>query len=114
MVVIAVAGVFLGRRSRPGADRRSADRRWGRDGAQLVQTMIPKASEPRAGIVATVIGLVTLLLGATGVMMELHDALNTVWKVLPAGSAGGKGRCATGCCPSAWCWPSASCCWSRW
>jgi membrane protein len=63
----------------------------GRDGAQLVASMIAKASEPRAGLVASVIGVATLLLGATAVLMELHDALNTVWKVVPRAGRGWKG-----------------------
>jgi membrane protein len=36
-----------------------------------------------AGVVATVIGLVVLLFGASGVFAELQDDLNTIWKVQP-------------------------------
>ena len=47
------------------------------------------------------IGLATLLLGATGVLMELHDALDTIWKVDAAPGPRLEGHaCATGCCRS--------------
>src|SRR5206468_9972168 len=36
----------------------------------------------------TLLGLLTLLLGATGVLVELQDALNTVWEVPPASGTG--------------------------
>src|SRR5690606_17240399 len=36
-----------------------------------------------AGIVATVIGLVTIILGAAGFFGQLQDALNTIWEVQP-------------------------------
>jgi membrane protein len=86
VVVIAVAGLFFGEDAARGRLVAQLSGLIGREGAQLVETMVQKASEPRAGILATVIGLVTLVLGATGVLMELHDALNTIWKVVaPAG-----------------------------
>jgi len=46
--------------------------------------MIRSASgSTRSGILATVIALVTMLVGASGVFTSLQDALNTVWKVTP-------------------------------
>jgi membrane protein len=92
VVVIAVAGLFFGEDAARGRIVDQLSGLLGRDGAQLVETMIQKASEPKAGIIATVMGLVTLLLGATGVLMELHDSLNTIWKVA---SPPGRGLKAT-------------------
>jgi membrane protein len=92
VVVIAVAGLFFGEDAAQGRIVDQLSGLLGRDGAQLVEAMIQKASEPRAGIIATAIGLVTLLLGATGVLMELHDSLNTIWKVV---SPPGRGLKAT-------------------
>src|SRR6185436_5235523 len=50
---------------------------------RLVQAAVLKSSQHQAGVWATIVGLATLLVGATGVMVELQDALDTVWKVLP-------------------------------
>lgn len=53
----------------------------GKDGAALVRTMIQGASDTQSGLVATGIGVATLLFGATGVFSQLHQALNKVWGV---------------------------------
>ena len=45
--------------------------------------MIANASKPSDGIVASVIGVAMLLLGATGLFGQLQDALNTLWKITP-------------------------------
>ena len=91
VVVIAVAGLVFGRDAAQGRIVEQMGGLLGQEGAKLLETMIAKASEPRAGIIATVLGLATLLLGATGVLMELHDDLNTIWKVAPAPGRGWRG-----------------------
>jgi membrane protein len=45
--------------------------------------MIQRAEQPSTGLVATVVAVVTLLLGASGFFGQLQDALNTVWGVEP-------------------------------
>ena len=83
ILVIAVAGIFLGREAAQGKIVEQLTGMLGLDAAKMVQAAILKASARDAGIRASVIGIVTMLVGATGVMVELQDALNTVWKVLP-------------------------------
>jgi membrane protein len=53
----------------------------GSEGAKAIETMIENASKPSSGVIATVIGLGTLLFGATIVFGELQDALNGIWKI---------------------------------
>jgi hypothetical protein len=48
----------------------------------LIQ-IIKGAHEPRTGVAATLLGLVTLLFGASSLFVELHEALNTIWHVSP-------------------------------
>ena len=55
----------------------------GAQGAEAVSTLIDNTSQPRSGIIATIIGVGTLLLGATGLFGQLQDALNTIWEVKP-------------------------------
>jgi membrane protein len=43
-------------------------------------------SRPSKGIVASIIGIVTLIAGATGVLSELKSALNTVWRTREPGN----------------------------
>lgn len=60
----------------------------GAQGAQMVNTLINNASRPREGLIASVIGVITLIFGATGVFNQLKDALNTIWEVAPKKGAG--------------------------
>jgi membrane protein len=83
LLVISVMGLFLGREAAQGQIVDELGTLLGKDGAQVVQMAIAKAGERKASVVATVIGFFTLLLGATGVMVELQGALNQVWKVIP-------------------------------
>ena len=60
----------------------------GMESARAIQAMIEKARAPAAGLFATVLSLMTLWIGATGVVSELKDTLNTVWHVQPALDSG--------------------------
>ena len=60
----------------------------GADAAKAVQGILASASKPSEGIVATVIGVGVLLLGATTVFGELQDALDRIWRA-PAKEKGG-------------------------
>ena len=58
---------------------------------QAVQNIAQKASQPGKGLIATVIGVVLALFGASGVFGQLQDALNTIWgvKAKPGGGIWG-------------------------
>ena len=51
-------------------------------------TSILTATNPQGGTIATIIGLVTLLIGATAVFGELQATLNLIWEVRPAPTHG--------------------------
>ena len=55
----------------------------GADGASVFQDIMQNASRPSGLTAATVIGIATLLFGASGVFGALQDAMNTVWGVAP-------------------------------
>jgi hypothetical protein len=62
-------------------------RTLGDRGTQAVEAMLKGANRPREGILATIIGVGTLVFAAGGVVVQLKDALNTVWEVdAPPGS----------------------------
>jgi uncharacterized BrkB/YihY/UPF0761 family membrane protein len=52
----------------------------GDSGTQAIDAMLKGANRPREGIVATVIGVGALVFAAVGVVVQLKDALNTVWE----------------------------------
>lgn len=60
----------------------------GPKGAEAVQSIMSQPATQKHGLMATVIAVVTLLLGSTGVFMELQAALNRIWEVEPKPGAG--------------------------
>jgi membrane protein len=83
LIVIAIVGLLFGEEAVQGRVVEQIQGLVGPDGAQLVQTMLQSTRQSGSNIVATLIGIVTLLLGATGVFVQLQDALNTIWEVAP-------------------------------
>jgi membrane protein len=81
VIAIAVAGFFFGRDAVGGEVASSIKDMLGETGAKAVQAMLADAGRPREGLLATVVGLGTLLFAAIGVVVQLKDALNTVWEV---------------------------------
>ena len=62
----------------------------GPEGAQQIRAIIANADRPGSGnLVATILGIVALLLGATGVFGQLQAALNRAWEVGPDPQQGG-------------------------
>ena len=83
IIAIAIAGQVLGPEAAAGELKKQISETVGQPGAEVVQTAIANADRPKAGVVATIIGVATLLFGASGVFGELQDALNTAWHVKP-------------------------------
>jgi len=55
----------------------------GSSGADAVGAIVENAKTPSTGILSSVLGIVVLLFGASGVFGELQGALNTIWEVAP-------------------------------
>jgi membrane protein len=53
----------------------------GTQGGRAAKTLLEGSRSTTHGIIATALGVLTLLLGASGVLIELRDALNTIWEV---------------------------------
>ena len=83
IIVIAIVGLVFGREAVQGQIETQIQGMVGEDSAELIQEMIQGAGNRTAGTIATVVGLVTLLFGATGVFAQMQDALNTIWEVEP-------------------------------
>ena len=81
LIAIAVAGFFFGKDAVSGQVTSSIKDTLGETGAQAVQAMLADAGRPRQGLLATLLGLGALLFAAIGVVVQLKDALNTVWEV---------------------------------
>jgi membrane protein len=78
---VAIAGVVFGREAVQGQVTEALRGLLGESGAQAVNGMLASADRPREGIIATIVGIVTLVAAAIGVVVQLKDAFNTVWEV---------------------------------
>ena len=90
IVAIGIASLIFGEDASRGEIEHSLQGLVGRPGAQTIQLLMKNAAHQRSGVIATVVGLVTLLVGASGIFYELQDALNTIWKVAQAKTSGVK------------------------
>jgi len=81
ILVVAIAGLAFGRDAAQGSLMYQISGLVGEQGAAAIQTMLQNAWKPATGIMASLIGLVILLFGATGVLVELRYSLNTIWEV---------------------------------
>lgn len=80
LLVIAFAGLVFGRDAAQGAVVEQLSGLMGRDTAEALQAMIQSASDRMTGVFATLIGIFTILLAASGVFGEVQSALNAIWK----------------------------------
>src|SRR6185503_12052319 len=80
-----VAGLAFGREAAQGAVVAQLSGLMGFETAAALQAMIRSADESLSGVVATVLGVVAILLAVTGVFGEVQTALNAIWKVTPRG-----------------------------
>ena len=88
VLIIAIAGLVGGREAAQNQTMAQVEDLLGSDGREFVQGMIESASRPTTGLLATLIGAVTLLFGALGVFGELQNSLNTIWEVKPKPARG--------------------------
>lgn len=84
LIAIAIAGVVFGEDAARGEIVGQIQNLVGKQGAEAIQSMIQNAHRPGSGgTIATIVGVVTLLFGASGVFGQLQDALNSIWGVKP-------------------------------
>lgn len=88
IITIAVAGFFLGQADVRENILMQVETTFGPDAEEMVEGLIDDASRPGSGVVATIIGMITIIAGATGVYGQLLEALNTIWEVEPAPDSG--------------------------
>ena len=80
LIVIAVAGIVFGRDAAQNAISNQFSSLMGRQTADLLQSVIVSASSKSSSIIATTVGIATLIVTASGVFGEMQGALNTIWK----------------------------------
>lgn len=80
VIVIAVAGAVFGVEAARGAIVGQIAGLVGAPAAEAIQALLKAAQERTTSIFAAVVGLVTMLVGATTILVELQDDLDHIWK----------------------------------
>ncbi|HUB44551.1 MAG TPA: YihY/virulence factor BrkB family protein [Acetobacteraceae bacterium] len=86
LIIVALAGFLYGDDAARGALLDRLNNIMGAHAAGFLQDAIKSAGSHGDGVTATIVGVVSLLLTATGVFGELQTALNAIWRVPPKGS----------------------------
>ncbi|MBB1601862.1 YihY/virulence factor BrkB family protein [Variovorax sp. UMC13] len=89
LIVISVAGLVFGQEAARGEIFAQLSGLMGAQGALAVQGMLEAVNKPREGIIATVIGIGLLIVGATTVFGELQDAMDRIWRAPARDTRGG-------------------------
>lgn len=84
LIIVAVAGLVLGEDAARGALMGQLSGAMGPESALFLQSAIGSASNRGAGIIATIIGVVSLIITASGVFGEMQSALNAIWRAEPS------------------------------
>ena len=87
LIVVAIAGLVFGEDAARNALAGQFQGLMGQQSADLLQAAISNAGQKSSGILATIIGVVTLLVTASGVFGEMQAALNAIWKADAKGAS---------------------------
>src|ERR1700675_1367989 len=81
IVAVSVAGFIFGEKAAQGEIVRQFQGLMGTQGATAIETILRSTNRSALGVFATAVGLLAILVGASGAFNELQDALNTIWNV---------------------------------
>ncbi|MGH8199925.1 MAG: YihY/virulence factor BrkB family protein [Steroidobacteraceae bacterium] len=81
LLAVVVAGFFFGESAARGEIHQQISNLIGAQAAAEVQTVLARAHRPEAGVLATVISVVTLLFSADTALVELKSGLDEIWSV---------------------------------
>ena len=88
LVILFVCDIFLSREALEGAIFAKTNEFIGSNAASQLQSMITGLSTSDRGNMAGVIGIITLIIGATSVFAEIQDSINTIWSIRPKKTSG--------------------------
>jgi membrane protein len=81
LIVTSVAGLVFGQQAAEGHLYLQVSSLVGPDSAAAIQSIVANMGlHPSKGVLATVVGVGVLIVGATGVFAQLQESLNTVWR----------------------------------
>jgi membrane protein len=83
VIAVSIAGLVFSREAATGQVMGQIQGLVGQDAAVAIQEMIENTNQPGASIFATLVSIVMLLFGASGVFGELQQSMNAIWDIEP-------------------------------
>lgn len=83
VVIVTVAGYFWGKEAVTHEIMGQVEGMTGQESAQQIQDILARASVTKGSWLATILGIATMLFGATGVFYQLQQIFNKIWEVKP-------------------------------
>ncbi|HEU6448088.1 MAG TPA: YihY/virulence factor BrkB family protein [Verrucomicrobiae bacterium] len=83
VLVLALAGLCFGKEAAQHELFGQISSLVGQKSADAIQSVLAAANRPKAGMLATICGFITLFLGASGVFIQLQQSLDAIWNVRP-------------------------------
>ena len=83
LLLISLAGIFLGKDASQGKIFAEINGLVGADAAKSIQDMIKHLQTSGKSTISVIIGIITLIIGATTVFGEIQESINLIWQVKP-------------------------------
>lgn len=84
VLVLVLAGYFFGEEAISGQLNQQISGAIGTDSAETVQTMIKSSMQNKDSIWASILGIITIIMGATAVFAQFQKSINNIWEVEPS------------------------------
>jgi membrane protein len=86
LIIVAVAGLAFGKEAAQNGIVGQLAGLIGKESAAFLQSAIANAQNKASGTLATLIGVATIIVTASGVFGEMQSALNAIWKIDSSGT----------------------------
>lgn len=86
LIVVAIAGLVFGRAAAQGAITAQLGGLMGQQTADVLQSAVANSANTSSGTLATILGIIAVIVTASGVFSEMQSALNAIWKAKPEGT----------------------------
>jgi membrane protein len=83
LIVIAIAGLVFGQDAAENAIVTQLSDLMGPQTAEVLQSAVASAASKSSGTIATIVGVITLMVTASGVFGEMQSTLNAIWRAEP-------------------------------
>ncbi len=88
IIIIWVCDLFLGKKAIDGQVFREMRSFVGDSAATQIQDIIKNATLSQASVIASVIGIISLIIAATGIFTQIQDSINFIWQLRPKPKTG--------------------------